>query len=82
MIEDTGVDRDVIAQQLFEAYATGNTQAERFAAISAATTSWAVAITLVDAIIGLLLMRIAMPRLESAGSGSVATGSNTEPTEI
>ena len=58
--------RDVIAQQLFESYATGNTQAERFAAISAATTSWAVAITLVDAVIGLLLMRIAMPRLENA----------------
>jgi len=51
--------RDVAAGQLFGAFADP-------AAIAAATASWGVALTLVDACLGLFLMRRAMSRLSEA----------------
>jgi hypothetical protein len=55
--------RDVLAGAFFAAYAPGETQADRLAAIAAATTSFAVAITLMQALLGLVLLRRAMPGL-------------------
>ncbi|MCC6551606.1 MAG: flippase-like domain-containing protein [Polyangiaceae bacterium] len=53
--------RDVLAAAFFERFAAGATQEERLAAIAAATTSWAVAVTLVDVVLGLALLRAALP---------------------
>jgi hypothetical protein len=58
--------RDVIAGALFERFAAGDTHDQRLAAIAAATTSWVVAITLVDAVIGAVLMRWVVPRVLGA----------------
>jgi hypothetical protein len=60
--------RDVLAAELFEQFAIGSSAAERLAAIAAATASWGIAITLVEAVIGLLLMRLALPKLDSPTS--------------
>jgi hypothetical protein len=49
--------RDLVAPRLFEAFARGATHEERLAAIAASTLSWAVAITLLEALLGLLLLR-------------------------
>ncbi|WP_234022843.1 lysylphosphatidylglycerol synthase domain-containing protein [Sorangium cellulosum] len=53
--------RDVLAAALFERFAAGATREERLAAIAASTTAWAVAITLVEAALGLALLRVALP---------------------
>lgn len=53
--------RDVLAAALFERFAEGAAREERLAAIAAATTSWAVAITLVEVVLGLALLRAALP---------------------
>lgn len=55
--------RDVLAAQLLEPFAAGATHQERLAAIAAATMAWGIAITLVEAAVGMLLMRQAMKRL-------------------
>lgn len=70
--------RDVLAAELFERFADGATHEQRLAAIAAATTCFGIAITVVEAVIGLLLMRIAMPRVRSAASQAPAA-SASEP---
>jgi hypothetical protein len=56
--------RDVLAAGLFEAYAPGATPAERLAAIFAATASWEAAFIVLEALLGLLLLRRALPAME------------------
>ena len=56
--------RDVLAGAFFAAYAPGETQADRLAAIAASTTSFAVAVTLIQSLVGLALLRRAMPGVE------------------
>ncbi len=49
--------RDVLAATFFERFAPGNDQPERLAALAASTTAWGVAITLVEIVLGLYLLR-------------------------
>jgi hypothetical protein len=56
--------RDVLAGAFFAAYAPGESRADQLAAIAAATTSFAVAVTLVAGLLGLALLRRAMPDVE------------------
>lgn len=56
--------RDLLAATFFERFAAGATHEERLAAIVASTTSWVVAFTLTEALLGLLLLRKAMPAIE------------------
>jgi hypothetical protein len=58
--------RDVLAAELFERFAEGATHEQRLAAIAAATTCFGIAITVVEAAIGLILMRRAVPRMRRA----------------
>ncbi|MEO7331088.1 MAG: lysylphosphatidylglycerol synthase domain-containing protein [Minicystis sp.] len=53
--------RDVLAVVFFERFAPGARHEDRLAALAAATTSWGVTITLIDALLGLLLIRWAFP---------------------
>lgn len=55
--------RDVLAALFYERFATGASEEERLAAIAASTATWAVAITLVEAAVGLVMMHRAMPAL-------------------
>ncbi|WP_242515349.1 lysylphosphatidylglycerol synthase domain-containing protein [Sorangium cellulosum] len=64
--------RDVLAAALFEGFAAGVTREERLAAIAASTTAWAVALTLVEAALGLALLRVALPRMEAKGAAEAA----------
>jgi hypothetical protein len=57
--------RDLVAKTFFASFAAGATPAEQAAAIAASTMSWAVVITLVQAVIGLLLLKRALPTLET-----------------
>ncbi|WP_437587226.1 lysylphosphatidylglycerol synthase domain-containing protein [Sorangium sp. So ce1000] len=57
--------RDVLAAALFEGFATGATRDARLAAIAATTTTWAVALTLVEAALGLALLRGVLPHMEA-----------------
>jgi len=61
--------RDLVAVTFFERFAAGATHEERLAALAAATTSWAVAITLVEALIGLILLRRVLPVLSAGQAG-------------
>jgi hypothetical protein len=54
--------RDVLAGVFFEQFAEGATHGERLANIAAATASFGVAITIIEAVVGLVLMRWALPR--------------------
>ncbi len=54
--------RDVLAVLFFERFAPGARHEDRLAALAAATTSWGVTITLIDALLGLVLLRWAFPR--------------------
>ena len=65
--------RDVLAAELFERFAAGATHEQRLATIAAATASWGVAITIVEAALGLLLMRRAMPKLAEREAAARAT---------
>jgi hypothetical protein len=56
--------RDALSQAFFGAYAPGATQADQLAAIAASTTSFAVAISLMQSLLGLILLRRAMPGAE------------------
>ena len=56
--------RDALAAAFFIAYAPGDTDADKLAAIAATTTSFGVSITLFCALVGLVLLRKAMPALE------------------
>ena len=58
--------RDVLAAVLFEGFAAGETSEQRLAAIAAATASFAVVITLIEVVIGAILMRLVLPRLDRA----------------
>ncbi|MBK9261835.1 MAG: flippase-like domain-containing protein [Polyangiaceae bacterium] len=55
--------RDVLAATFFEQYAPHPTSADRLAAIAACTTAWGIAITLVDIIFALALLRLLPMRL-------------------
>lgn len=66
--------RDVLAATLLLPFAIGGTDEERRAAIAAATASWGAVLTLVEAALGLLLLRRATRLLE----GSRAAG-GSEP---
>ena len=49
--------RDVLAGTFFAAFAPGPTPEDRLAVVLAVTTTWGVAVTLVDALVGLALLR-------------------------
>ncbi|WP_437501829.1 lysylphosphatidylglycerol synthase transmembrane domain-containing protein [Sorangium sp. So ce1099] len=67
--------RDVLAAALFERFAAGATREERLAAVAATTTTWAVALTLVEAALGLALLRGALPHMEAKRvTGAVGSG--------
>ena len=53
--------RDMVAVWAFSSFASGDTHAAQAAAISASTTSFAVAFTLVEVVLGLALLRWATP---------------------
>jgi hypothetical protein len=57
--------RDLVAAHFFACFAQGATSEEQAAVIAAATTSWAVAVTLVQAVLGLLVLKRALPALEA-----------------
>lgn len=59
--------RDLLAATFFAAYAPGETQEERLAVLAAATTSWVVVSLLASGVLGLGLMRFAMPHLRFVG---------------
>jgi hypothetical protein len=61
--------RALLAVTFFARFAPGDTHAEQAAAIAAATTSFEVAFTLVEAVLGLVLLRRAMPSLEARAAG-------------
>lgn len=71
--------RDVAALTFFASFAPGQTPAEQGAAIAAATTSWAVGFTLVEAVLGLLLLKRAMPGLESGSTPAAAPAPEPQP---
>ena len=56
--------RDLLAATFFERFASGATHEQRLAALVAATTSWVIAFTLVEGLMGLVLLRRALPALE------------------
>jgi len=56
--------RDTASAFFFEKFAPGGTHDERLAAIAAATLSWGVVFTVVEALLGILLLRRAMPQIE------------------
>lgn len=57
--------RDLLAAALFARYAPGDTDAARLSVIAAATTSMGIAISLVEAALGFLLLRFAAKDLEN-----------------
>lgn len=77
--------RDVLAAAMFEGFAAGVAREERLAAIAATTTTWGVALTLVEAALGLVLLRGVLPHMEakdpSAATpvGAAPTGEQREP---
>ncbi len=56
--------RDLLAAALFARFAPGDTADARLAALAAATTSWGIAITLIEMLLGFVLMRGAAAELE------------------
>jgi hypothetical protein len=58
--------RDVLAGALLEGFAPGVSREERLATIAAATTSWAVVLTLMEVALGLALLRSALPKIRRA----------------
>lgn len=68
--------RDLLAATFFEQFATGATSEARLAAIAAATTSWGVASTLGEALLGLWLTRRAVALLTPASPPNT----HSEPT--
>jgi hypothetical protein len=56
--------RDLLAGALFARFAPGATDDARLAALAAATTSWGIAITLIEVLLGFVLMRFAAVELE------------------
>jgi hypothetical protein len=61
--------RDALSQAFFAAYAPGGSEADRLAAIAASTTSFAVAIALLQSLLGLVLLRRAMPGRQTPAEG-------------
>lgn len=59
--------RDAISIQLFAAYAVGATDAERAAAVAAATLSWTVVVLLLEIPLSLVLLRRVLRRQEQRG---------------
>lgn len=64
--------RDLLAVTFFERFVSAPTHEERLAAIAAATTSWVVAFTLIEGLLGLLLLRRALPALERRAASQTA----------
>jgi hypothetical protein len=72
--------RDVLTAALFEAWTPGATHAERLATLAAATTSWGVALTLVEALIGLaLIRRVSSPSARGRAADDGASGEPARP---
>ncbi|HRI70942.1 MAG TPA: lysylphosphatidylglycerol synthase domain-containing protein [Polyangium sp.] len=75
--------RDVLAATFFESYGPPGSSADRLAAIAACTTAWGVAITLVDIVFALALLRLLPVRLTDVGKNPpIETGSGMKKTEI
>jgi hypothetical protein len=69
--------RDVLAATFFEPYGPAGSQADRLAAIAACTTAWGIAITLVDIVFALALLRLLPVRLTD-----IRTASSAETTKL
>jgi hypothetical protein len=69
--------RDTFGNLFLAQFAAGATVAEQRAAVAAATASWAVAFTLVEVVLGLVLLKRALPALDAgagAPGGATVTG--------
>lgn len=64
--------RDAFAAAAFLPFAPGATRAEQLARLGAATMSWGVALTLVELVLGVAMMRLAMPRLAKRAGVSMS----------
>jgi hypothetical protein len=73
--------RDVLAATFFEQFAVAATREERLAMVAAATASWGIALTLIEAVFGLLFMRVAMRELRARGgeAGEAPEAPSTPP---
>jgi hypothetical protein len=60
--------RDTFGNLFLAQFAAGATVAEQRAAVAAATTSWVVAFTLVEVVLGLVLLKRALPGLDGGGA--------------
>ena len=67
--------RDVLASVFYERFAAGETREQRLAAIAASTATWAVAITLAEIVVGVVLMYKAMPALRARAAAATAAAS-------
>ena len=56
--------RDLLAGALFARFAPGDTEEDRITMLAAVTTSWGIAVTLIDMLLGFALMRVAAVELE------------------
>ncbi len=71
--------RDVLSATFFEQYGPPGSSSDRLAAIAACTTAWGIAITLVDIIFALVLLRLLPVRLTDINSTSAVTSTETKP---
>ena len=62
--------RDVLAATFFEQYGPPGSSSDRLAAIAACTTAWGIAITLVDIVFALALLRLLPVRLTDIGAAA------------
>jgi hypothetical protein len=83
--------RDMLAATFFERFAPGDSAPERLAALAASTTAWGISITLVEVVLGLLLLRRLGPTLSAAEEGpanrdavrgGAAAAPSRPPTEV
>lgn len=63
--------RLILAVTFFSQFAPGSTPAEQAAPIAAATTSFEIAFTLVEALLGLVLLRRAIPAMDTKAAATV-----------
>ena len=71
--------RDVLASVFYERFAAGETREQRLAAIAASTATWAVAITLAEIVVGVVLMYKAMPALRARAAAAAAAAAPAAP---
>jgi hypothetical protein len=56
--------RDVLSSLFYEPFASGLSRPERLAQIAASTATWAVTVTLINALVGFVMMHFVLPALQ------------------